>query len=248
MYCDSPCPRFVLYCPLPQRTRRAYNDKGFSVTADGGAVRRGSVPRLRTAVGGAAADTGRATAAHVALHRGAASSIRRGNGLPWAFSEEACKGKYATQEMPKLIESYLRKQLILPGVVPLALIQASVMLGILLLSSVKSTPLSLSIHPQMLRPKTLRPKYSFILPSNVGSVNLRLPQGKGNLRFRSNACLMMRTLIPFSLIVLFKPIVFQSFRRHGIEYVCSYFSRDRIATQSPLFIHITDSIAKYVNL
>ena len=38
--------------------------------------------------------------------------------------------------------------------------------------------MSLSILPKMLRPKILRPKYSFILPSGTGSVNLRLPQGR----------------------------------------------------------------------
>ena len=42
----------------------------------------------------------------------------------------------------------------------------------------QTIPLLLSILPKMLRPKILRPKYSFILPSGTGSVNLRLPQGR----------------------------------------------------------------------
>ena len=40
---------------------------------------------------------------------------RRENGLPWAISEDVRKGKYAAQGMPKLIESYLRKQLRVPA-------------------------------------------------------------------------------------------------------------------------------------
>ena len=44
-------------------------------------------------------------------------------------------------------------------------------------------PLLLSILPKMLRPKILHPKilhpkYSFILPSGMSPVNLRLPQGR----------------------------------------------------------------------
>ncbi len=45
-YCDTPCPPGLLYWFLPQRIRRAYNDKGFSVTADGGALRRSGTARL----------------------------------------------------------------------------------------------------------------------------------------------------------------------------------------------------------
>ena len=40
----------------------------------------------------------------------------------------------------------------------------------------QTTPLLLSILPKMLRPKILLPKYSFILSSGTGPVNLRLPQ------------------------------------------------------------------------
>ena len=42
----------------------------------------------------------------------------------------------------------------------------------------QTTPLLLSILPKMLRPKILRPKYSFILPFGMSPVNLRLPQGR----------------------------------------------------------------------
>ena len=42
----------------------------------------------------------------------------------------------------------------------------------------QTTPLLLSILPKMLRPKILLPKYSFILSSGTGPVNLRLPQGR----------------------------------------------------------------------
>lgn len=40
---------------------------------------------------------------------------RRENGLPWAISEDVRKGKYVAQGMPKLVESYLRKQLRVPA-------------------------------------------------------------------------------------------------------------------------------------